>query len=106
MGNYLIKMIEIPQDTVRDCIKSYLLSKGLSYQDLADRLNLKIQTVNNYMSTKPMSQKTIGKIATALDYPRELLIRGERYYGPDAYLELEKRVRELERAVFGKDDSK
>ncbi len=95
-------MPNIDQRAVRDCIKSFLQTKGLSYQDLADRLNLKIQTVNNYMSTKPISPKTLGKIAKALDYPEELLLRGERYYGPDAYAELEKRVQELERIVFGK----
>lgn len=92
------------QDAVRDCIKSYLQSKRLTYQDLADLLGLKLPTVNNYMSKKDMSEKTVGRIAEVLGYPKELLFRGERYYGPDAYKALEERVRRLEEAVFaGKD---
>lgn len=95
-------MPDISQNAVRDCIKSYLNSKGLTYRDLAEKLGLNIQTVNNYMSTKPMSAKTVGRIAAALEYPLELLLRGERYYGPAAYEALEERIRKLEEIVFQK----
>ena len=70
--------------------------------DLAEKLGLNVQTVNNYMSTKPMSAKTVGRIAAALEYPLELLLRGERYYGPAAYEALEERIRKLEEIVFQK----
>lgn len=95
-------MPDISQNAVRDCIKSYLNSKGLTYRDLAEKLGLNVQTVNNYMSTKPMSAKTVGRIAAALEYPLELLLRGERYYGPAAYEALEERIRKLEEIVFQK----
>ena len=95
-------MPDISHNVVRDCIKSYLNSKGLTYRDLAEKLGLNVQTVNNYMSTKPMSAKTVGRIAAALEYPLELLLRGERYYGPAAYEALEERIRKLEEIVFQK----
>ncbi len=94
-------MSELSQELVRECVKSYLQANGLSYQYLADQMGVSIQTINNYMSKTPMSEKTVAKIATALDYPRGMLLRGERYYGPDAYADLEKRVKKLEQAVFG-----
>ena len=71
-------------------------AKRLTYQDLADKMGLSLQTVNNYMSTKPLTEKTIGKFATALDYPLDLLLRGERYFGPETYADLEARIRRLE----------
>ena len=92
-------MSEINQDAVRNCIKTYLQSQGLTYQNLADRLELSLGTVNNYMATKDISRKTLSRIADALGYPKELLLRGEPYYGPDAYSALEERVRLLEEAV-------
>ncbi len=61
-----------------------------------------LQTINNYMSTVPMSERTVGKKATALDYPVGMLLRGDRYYGPDPYKALEERIRKLEEKVFGK----
>ena len=93
-------MPEVPQELVRECVKSYLQANGLTYQYLADKMGMSLQTINNYMSTQPLSEKTVGRIATALNYPRGLLLRGERYYGPDAYQALEERVKKLEEAVF------
>ncbi len=99
-------MSEFSQESVRECVRSYLQANGLSYQYLADKMGVSLQTINNYMSTKPLSEKTVGKIATALDYPVGMLLRGDRYHGPDAYLALAERVRKLEEAVFGKSDNK
>lgn len=95
-------MAEIPQEAVRNCIKAYLQANGLTNKDLADRLGITLPSLNNYMSTKPLSEKTIGKIASALNYPYDLLIRGERYLGTNAYQKLEERVRRLEEIVFKK----
>ncbi len=94
-------MPDFSQELVRECVKSYLQANGLSYQYLADRLGVSLQTINNYMSKTTMSEKTVARIATALDYPQGMLLRGERYYGPDAYKALEERVIRLEKAVFG-----
>ena len=94
-------MPEFSQDLVRECVKSYLQANGLSYKDLADKMGVSLQTINNYMSKTTMSEKTVARIATALDYPQGMLLRGERYYGPDAYKALEERVIRLEKAVFG-----
>lgn len=93
-------MPEYSQAAVRDCLKSYMQSKGITYQMLADRLKLSVFTVNNYLSTTPIPAGTLHRIAIALDYPEELLRRGERYYGPDAYAALEARIKKLEEAVF------
>ena len=88
------------QDAVRDCLKSFMQSKNITYQELADRLKLSVLTVNNYMSTTPIPAGTLHRIAAALEYPEELLRRGERYYGPDAFAALEARIKRLEEAVF------
>ena len=92
-------MPEVSQDTIRDCIKSYLLSKGMTYKDLADRVGLSTQTVYNYMSKKVMSDQTIIKIAHALNYPVDMLMNGQRYYGANTVEELAERLNALEERV-------
>ena len=88
--------VKIPQNEVRNCIKAFMQAEGLTYQDLADRMQLSLQTVNNYMSTSPLTERTVGRIAKALNYPVELLMRGERYFGPNTYMDLEARIRKIE----------
>ena len=81
-------MSETDQDAVRSCIRSYLMANGLTNNDLADRLGLSLNTVNNYLSTKHISERTLGKIAKVLDYPLALLRDVVKYYGPNAYEQL------------------
>lgn len=95
----MMKSVDIPQNEVRNCIKSYMQAQKLTYQDLADRMGLSLQTVNNYMSTKALTEKTVGKFAAALEYPLDLLLRGERYFGPDTYADFETRLKKLEEEV-------
>jgi len=89
----------VSQDAIRDCIRSFMQSKGLSNKDLAESMDLSTQTINNYLSKKDMSDKTIGKIAAALGYPTEMLLNGQRYYGTNTVDQLAERINALEQRV-------
>lgn len=86
---------ELPQKEIRGCVKTHLKAKGMTYKDLADRMLLSERTVTNYLSTVRMSARTVKKISEALDYPFELLIRGEQYYGPDILARWEEKFQQL-----------
>lgn len=96
-------MGDFQQDDVRNCVKAYLNANKLTYQDLAERTNLSLQTINNYLSTTKMSRKTVERFSVALDYPLELLLAGQKYYGrdksPSPYEEFEERIAVLEEKV-------
>ena len=86
----------LPMQRIRDCVKSYLKSRGMTYRELAERMQLTERTVTNYLSSIPMSAKTVRRISEALDYPYDLLIRGEQYVDPKTREGLEERLRKLE----------
>ena len=82
---------------IRDCIRAYMTARGIAAEDLAPLMGYtSAQTINNYLSTKPISRKNLQKFSQALEYPYDLLVRGEPYYGPGAYAALEARVAALE----------
>ena len=88
------------QSQIRDCIRAYITAKGITKEELAHSMGYSsAQTVHNYLSTKPLSERTIKKFSEALEYPYELLLKGEPYYGPGAYAALEARVAALEGTI-------
>ena len=87
---------DLPLPKIRECVKAYLKVKGYTYKDLANRIQLTERTVTNYLSTVRMSARTVKKISEALDYPFELLIRGEQYYGPDILARWEEKFQQLQ----------
>ncbi len=76
---------ELPLKRIRECLKAYLKVKGMTYEDVADKLNMSLRTFTNYMCQKNISHNNLKRISEVLDYPYELLIRGEKYIGPDIY---------------------
>lgn len=91
---------DIPQDAVRTCIKTYLHVNGLSYKDLADKSGYTLSYIGNSMSNFDITTRSLKRFAEALDYPYDMLLRGEQYYGKKGKLEeLEERVAKLEETV-------
>ena len=91
---------DIPQDAVRNCIKTYLHVNGLSYKDLAEKSGYTLNYVRNSMSNFDITPRSLKRFADALEYPYDMLLRGEQYYGKKGKLEeLEERVAKLEETV-------
>ncbi len=85
---------------IRDCIRGYMTAKGITAEDLAPLMGYtNSQTIHNYLSTKPISRKTLQKFSQSLEYPYDLLESGQAYYGPGAYAALEARVAALEDTI-------
>ena len=90
------------QERIRACIRSYMAASGLSFQDLAGRMGYtSAQTVQNYLSSKPLSEKTVRRFSEALGYPFGLLLEGKPYHPEDAIARLEERVARIEAYLFG-----
>lgn len=87
------------QQKIRLAVKKYLKSNGLTEPDLAQLMGLRPQSVINYLSTANITPKTVKKMAEALNYPYELLLRGEFYLGPNRIDDLERRIEVLERMM-------
>ncbi len=93
-------MPEELQKAIRSCIRAYMKSQNISAEELAVKMNYKNpQAIHNYLSSKALSEKTVQKFAQALEYPYDLLIRGEFYPGPGAFMDLANRVRALEETI-------
>ena len=80
------------QNTIRSCIRNFITRNGITRKELADKMGIVEGVVRNYLSTKPISHKTITNFAKALDYPEEFLRKGIPYYKPSDYEVLEKRI--------------
>ena len=87
---------ELPLPKIRECIKTHLKVKGYTYKELAGKLGITERSMTNYLSTTRMSPKTVRRIAEALDYPYELLVRGEQYYSPDTNAQWQERFQQLQ----------
>ena len=94
-----MKTSEIPQNAVRSCIKTYLHVNGMTYKDLAEKSGYTLNYISNCMSNFDITTKAIKKFSEALDYPYDLLVRGEQFYGTSALQKLEERMRKLEYTV-------
>lgn len=84
------------QDRICSNIRAYMAANALTPQDVADRMGIQRQSVNNYLSQKNLSERSIKKFSEALDYPYQLLVNGIPYTGEDKIAELERRLHRLE----------
>ncbi len=89
----------IPQDKVRNLLRRLMLEKGIDTQELSKKMKLSVGTVANYLSSVEIKPKTARKFADALNYPYDMLIRGESKISRGSYEELERRLDDLESKV-------
>lgn len=92
-------MPEINQEKVRECIKTYLNTGGIDVREASRRIGIGYQTFRNYLYTKPLSERTVRKIAKGIGYPEDLLLNGEKFFKKTPLSDLEERVQKLEEQV-------
>lgn len=92
-------MPEIDQEKVRECIKTYLNANGIDVHEAAQKIGIGYQTFRNYLYTKPLSERTVRKIAKGIGYPEDLLLNGEKFLKKTSLSDLKERVQKLEEQV-------
>lgn len=84
------------QESIRANVRAFMSVRGVTLQQLADKMGIKTQSLQNYFSTTNITARTVHKLSDALGYPYELLINGQPYVGDNDIMRLERRIRRIE----------
>lgn len=72
--NHLIEIKE--NGSMGDRIKAIVKSKGLTYQEVADRMGVSRQRVDQILKSYYLSAKVVGRVARALEVTTDEIIFG------------------------------
>lgn len=84
------------QERIRLAVRTYVYSKGISQVELAAKMNIRTQTLYNYLSHGQITDRTVRKLSEALDYPYALLVNGLPYTEESQIDQILRRLQRIE----------